>query len=288
MGVFGGGRGIGRAGFGVIVRVFGRLRGFVGLDFDFAEDVVLDGAQLVEADEFEQGEESDDDFGAAGGIGEELGEADGAFAVDYVAEEFDLLADGPFIFEDFPGWGSLFLVEAFEDLIDRAEEFEDGGFGSGGGGFRFEVGFWGLAVIDLLLFGLEVLEAGGGVLVFAVFDELPDEFPAGVFLVFLLDHGLFFDGEEFAAFDVHEGGGHDEELAGDLEVELPHHLDVFDELGGDLGEVDLINIHFLLLHEVKKEVERTFEDFELDLIFGHDLTRAAPQGPCILAAISGQ
>lgn len=52
---------------------------------------------------------------------------------------------------------------------------------------------------------------------FFVFDKLLDEFPAGIFL------SLFFfviweDGfwKEHAAFDEHEGCGHDEEFAGEF------------------------------------------------------------------------
>ena len=48
-------------------------------------------------------------------------------------------------------------------------------------------------------------------------------------------------------------------------------VNVFDELRGELGEVDLINVHFLLFDEIKEQIERAFEDLELDFVFGHEL-----------------
>ena len=75
--------------------------------------------------------------------------------------------------------------------------------------------------------------------------------------------------QQFAALDVHERRGHHEEFAGDLQVELPHQVDVFDELGGQLGEVDLVNVHLLLLDQIKKQIERAFKDLEFDFIFRH-------------------
>jgi hypothetical protein len=43
--------------------------------------------------------------------------------------------------------------------------------------------------------------------------------------------------------DVHERGGHYEELAGDIEVQFAQQVHVSDELGGQLREVDLMNVH---------------------------------------------
>jgi hypothetical protein len=38
---------------------------------------------------------------------------------------------------------------------------------------------------------------------------------------------------------------------------------VRDELRGELGEVDLVNVHLLLFDEIKEQVERAFKNFEL-------------------------
>ena len=44
------------------------------LQFDFGEGFGLGAADLFEADEFEEGEESNDDFRSGSGIGKEFGE----------------------------------------------------------------------------------------------------------------------------------------------------------------------------------------------------------------------
>ena len=52
-----------------------------------------------------------------------------------------------------------------------------------------------------------------------------------VFAVFLtLDLRLLVHGEQIPALDIHERGGHDQELARDFQVQQPHGFDVFDEL----------------------------------------------------------
>ena len=114
------------------------------------------------------------------------------------------------------------------------------------------------------------LQLRSGVFEFFVFDELADEFPARIFAFLLVfDLHLLIDGQKFAALDVHERGGHHEEFAGDVEIEHAHDFDVFDELGGELGEVDFVNIDFFLPDEVEKQIERAFEDFKFDFVFGH-------------------
>ena len=46
-------------------------------------------------------------------------------------------------------------------------------------------------------------------------------------------------------------------------------VNVFDELRGELGEVDLVNVHLLLFDEIKEQIERAFKDLEFDFIFRH-------------------
>src|SRR5690606_4130970 len=81
----------------------------------------------------------------------------------------------------------------------------------------------------------EFVELGGGLLELLVLEELVDEFPAGVegVVVAAFGDGGLAAGEEHAAFDLHEGGGHDEELAGDVEVELLERVEHVDVLAGD-------------------------------------------------------
>ena len=51
-------------------------------------------------------------------------------------------------------------------------------------------------------------------------DKLADEFPARIFALLLaFDLHLLVSGKQLTAFDVHQGRGHDEEFAGDFQVE---------------------------------------------------------------------
>ena len=94
-------------------------------------------------------------------------------------------------------------------------------------------------------------------------------------IFFLLGLHALVHGQQFAALDEHQRRGHHEKFAGDFEIELAHHLDVFDELRGELGEVDLVNVHLLLLDEIKEQIQRAFKDLELDFVFGHFCRRLA-------------
>src|SRR6266516_4219543 len=117
---------------------------------------------------------------------------------------------------------------------------------------------------------LALLQLRGGVFELFVFDELADQLPARVFLLLVaLGLDLLVHRQQFAALDIHERRGHHEKLTGDFEVELAHQLDVLNELRGDLRQVDLVNVHLLLFHQVQEQVERAFEDLELDFVFCH-------------------
>jgi hypothetical protein len=90
----------------------------------------------------------------------------------------------------------------------------------------------------------------------------------------LLFRRLLIDRQKAAALPIEEVRGHDQEFARDLEVQ---HLECVDErevLLGDPLQGDLVDVHLVLLHEVKQEIERTFEDLEFDFVFlGHALGR---------------
>ncbi len=114
-------------------------------------------------------------------------------------------------------------------------------------------------------------DAGGGVLELLVLDELVDELPARIELL-VLDcvgvDGLLVLGQEHPAFDLHERGGHDEELAGQLELELAHGVEGVEVLRGDLLDGDVVDIELVLADEEQQQVERAFEDLQLDAIIG--------------------
>jgi len=75
-------------------------------------------------------------------------------------------------------------------------------------------------------------------------------------------------GEEQAAFDLHERGCHDEEVARDFEVELLHGVQRGDVLAGDRLDGDVVNIELVFSNEKKEQVERAFKDRQLDAIIG--------------------
>ncbi len=178
--------------------------------------------------------------------------------------------DGPFVLKNVapvfaPG-------EPLQHAVDGVEQIENRNvrLGRRCGVFKFELA--GQARKNIFLFGLEHLQACGGVLELFVFDKLADQFPARVCaLLFAFHRHLLVHGQQFAALDVHERRSHDEEFAGDLQIELAHEVNVFDELRGEPREVDLINVHLLLFDEVEEQIERAFEDLELDFVFRHAL-----------------
>jgi hypothetical protein len=45
-------------------------------------------------------------------------------------------------------------------------------------------------------------------------------------------------------------------------------------LGGEFGEIDVVDVHFLLLDEIEKQIERSFEDLKLNFVFGHELAES--------------
>jgi hypothetical protein len=43
-------------------------------------------------------------------------------------------------------------------------------------------------------------------------------------------------------------------------------VEVVEVLRGDFGDLDVVNVHFLLFDEIEQEVERTFEDGDGDFV----------------------
>ena len=43
-------------------------------------------------------------------------------------------------------------------------------------------------------------------------------------------------------------------------------MEVVEVLRGDFGDLDVVNVHFLLFDEVEQEVERTFEEGDVDFV----------------------
>ena len=103
-----------------------RLVDFASDDDDFTEQIGLANHELIHFHEFEEGEEGDDDFGFAGGIGEEIFKGQGISLDDGLKKEVDFVTDGESFVVDFTE--GVFVFEAFEDFAERADEVEDTDF----------------------------------------------------------------------------------------------------------------------------------------------------------------
>jgi hypothetical protein len=72
--------------------------------------------------------------------------------------------------------------------------------------------------------------------------------------------------EEHFGFDVDERGGHVDEFGGDVDVLDFELVEVVEILGSDFGDLDVVDVHFLLFDEVEQEVEGTFEERDVDFV----------------------
>ena len=112
------------------------------------------------------------------------------------------------------------------------------------------------------LFAL-VEQAGGG-FVFLVLEEAADERVARIFFFALDAGGGFGPRQQHLRLDVNQRRRHHEVLARDVEVHLLHQLDGLEVLRGDERDGDVVDVHLVLLDEVKQQIERPLEVFELD------------------------
>jgi len=235
-------------------------------DGDGSEQVVLADDELVEFHQFQKSEESNDDFGLGGGGLEQGVEAERLAGFEVVEEELDFIGDGEAVIDDVAE--VMGFLEAFEDVLEGADEVEDGDFREGGrffGGFVSGIGLEGEAA---LLVEFAEGEETGCVLEFFVFDELADEFPAWVIVFDVFFGGLFGAWEEGSGFQVHQVRRHDDELRGEVDVEEFEGIDVIEILFGDFLDGDRVDIELVLFDEVEQEIERALEDFELDFVIG--------------------
>jgi hypothetical protein len=100
--------------------------------------------------------------------------------------------------------------------------------------------------------------------------ELVDEFPARIefLLVGVGVDGLLVLREQHAAFDLHQRRRHDEELAGDLELQVLHRVEDLEVLLGHRLDRDVVDIEFVFAQQEQQQVQRTFEHGEFDAIIG--------------------
>ena len=187
--------------------------------------------------------------------------------------QFNFFADGPFVLENLARV-AFALFEALSTPLTALSrsKMETSGFGAGVGGFKFQ--FSRHARKDIFLCGFAGLQLGGGVLEFFIFDELADEFPARVFaFVLAFDCACWSTGSNSRLLIYMSVEAITRNSPAISRSSWRIVVNVFDELRGELGEVDLVNVHFLLFDEIKQQIERAFEDLELNFVFGHELQK---------------
>ena len=112
------------------------------------------------------------------------------------------------------------------------------------------------------------MQLRGGFLELFVFDQLPDQFPARIVLFRFLLGRLLIDRKQAAALDVKQVRRHDDELAGDIDVQFLEGLQIFEVLPGDALDRDVVDVELIALDQIKQEIERALENLELDLVIG--------------------
>ena len=103
-----------------------------------------------------------------------------------------------------------------------------------------------------------IVELPRGALEVAVLDQPLDQLVPGVEL--LLEVDLLARRQERAHLDRHQGGRHEDEVAGQLEIDLAQGRQVLEVAVDDAPELDLVDVHLLLAHEVQEEVHGSVED----------------------------
>jgi hypothetical protein len=120
---------------------------------------------------------------------------------------------------------------------------------------------------NVFLIDFSFLKAGRDVFEFFVFNQLPYQFPAGIFallLRFLLRPVLQW--KQHSALDHHQRGGHDEKFAGDIQIEHFHHVQQFHVLRRNSLDGDVVNVHLLLADKIEKKVQWAFKYVEFNFV----------------------
>ena len=153
---------------------------------------------------------------------------------------------------------------AFQDLLKHAHKIDERNDQFAFGAFVVVKRFVGLGpdvFFDLLL----LVKKLRGVLEFFVLQEALDQFFARISgLLFRSGQGI--GREQHFGFDVNQRGGHVDEFGGDVDVLHFELVQVVEILRSDFRDLNIVDIHFLLLDEVKQEVKRTFVERDVDAV----------------------
>ncbi len=87
---------------------------------------------------------------------------------------------------------------------------------------------------------------------------------ARIFFVALDARGSFRPRQQHLRLDVNQRRGHDEELAGDVQIQLLHQRDRVEILRRDQRDRDVVDVHLVGANEVEQQIERPLEVREPD------------------------
>src|SRR4030095_14788469 len=87
------------------------------------------------------------------------------------------------------------------------------------------------------------------------------------------------DRQQAAAFKVNEVCRHHDKFAGKFDVELLEGLKIFEVLASNALDRNVVDVDLVLFDQVKQEVERSFEDLELNLVIGFHALPASFRSP---------
>ena len=90
--------------------------------------------------------------------------------------------------------------------------------------------------------------------------------PLGVQQQLLVEVGVVPAREQALGLELDQGGGDEEELGGEVEVEALHALELDQVAVDDAAQRDLVDVDLLAGDEVEQEVERALEDGRADLV----------------------
>jgi hypothetical protein len=239
------------------------IKGFGFFDEDFAELLFLREADGLKLNHFQNSQEGDDHGVTRRASLKELNEADGTGVAgeDLATELGNHLRDG----EDFVLQldASNFFF-AFEDLLEDADKIDERNDKFAFGGFVVVESFVGLGP-DVFLDLLFLVEELRGVFEFFVFEEALDELFTGI-------GGLLFGGgegigrEKHLGLDIDQRSSHVDEFGGDVHIESFELVEVVEILRGDFGNLNIVDIHFLLFDEIEQEVEGAFIERNVDSV----------------------
>ena len=195
---------------------------------------------------------------------EQLLEAPRFSSLKVLHEPLDFVRNGEAVVNDVTK--IVGFLEAFEDILECADEVENGDLGEGWGFFSRKLRIFRLMGEAAFLLEFAQGEEPGRILEFFVFNKLADKLPARIVLLGILFGWLIHARQQGAAFQIHQIGRHDDELGGQIDVKQLECIDVVEVLAGDSLDGDRMDIHLVFFDEVEQQVERTFENFKTDFV----------------------